>query len=264
MNDPHSTPAHFGLTGQRIIVTGGSRGLGEQIVRRLVAEGCQVATCARGQERLDQLAAQLPEHALFTRTLDVTAAPLLHEFVAEVAGHFGGLDGVVACAGGARGGMLDSATPQDWTTTWELNVGHTAQLIAAAAPHLRAAGGGSAVIVSSVSGWKPGPQAQYGAAKAAQIHLATSLARELGADGIRVNAVSPGSMLIPGKRWDRMRTEEPEEFAAFTREFPAGQLVDPAEVAAVVAFLLSGAASGISGANIPVDRAQNAPTPDGY
>ncbi|MFF0575456.1 SDR family NAD(P)-dependent oxidoreductase [Streptosporangium saharense] len=251
----------FGLAGRRIVVTGGSRGLGERIVRRLVLEGCSVATCARDEEHLRRLADSLE---VFTRPLDVTAPELLEEFVAEAASEFGGLDGVVACAGGARGRALDTATPQDWTTTWELNAGHTARLISAATPHLRAAGGGSVVVISSISGWKPGPQAQYGAAKAAQIHLATSLARELGADGIRVNAVSPGSMLIPGKRWDRMRREEPDRFAAFTQELPGGRLVDPAEVAAVVAFLLSDAASGISGANIPVDRAQNAPTPDGY
>ncbi|MER5621591.1 SDR family oxidoreductase [Streptosporangium sp. NPDC002544] len=270
MDGSHASPAGiagFTLTGKRVVVTGGSRGLGEQIVRRLVLEGCSVAACARSEEHLRQMAESLGGHgenALFTKSLDVTAPELLEEFVAEAASRFGRLDGVVACAGGARGGALGSATSQDWTATWELNVGHAARLISAAAPHLRAAGGGSVVIVSSISGWKPGPQSQYGAAKAAQIHLATSLARELGADGIRVNAVSPGSMLIPGKRWDRMRTQHPERFAAFTREFPSGQLVDPAEVAAVIAFLLSDAASGISGANIPVDRAQNAPTPDGY
>ncbi|MEU3164031.1 SDR family oxidoreductase [Streptosporangium sp. NPDC006930] len=270
MNGSHIDPAGgtgFGLAGKRVVVTGGSRGLGEQIVRRLVLEGCFVAACARSEKHLRQLAESLKVHgesALFITSLDVTTPGLLEEFVAEAASRFGGLDGIVACAGGARGGALGSATPQDWTTTWELNTGHSARLISAAAPHLRASGGGSVVIVSSISGWKPGPQSQYGAAKAAQIHLATSLARELGADGIRVNAVSPGSMLIPGKRWDRMRTEEPERFAAFTREFPARRLVDPAEVAAVIAFLLSDSASGISGANIPVDRAQNAPTPDGY
>ncbi|WP_424533813.1 SDR family NAD(P)-dependent oxidoreductase [Sphaerisporangium viridialbum] len=270
MNDDRADPNRrggFGLTGRRVVVTGGSRGLGEQVVRRLVAEGCSVATCARNEERLRQLANSLGNQgrsALYTKALDVTASDMLEEFVIEAAVHFGGLDGVVACAGGAKGGALGSATAEDWATTWELNVGHAARLISAAASHLRAAGGGAVVIVSSISGWKPGPQAQYGTAKAAQIHLATSLARELGADGIRVNAVSPGSMLIPGKRWDRMRSEDPEGFAAFTREFPFGQLVDPAEVAAVIAFLLSDSANGISGANIPVDRAQNAPTPDGY
>jgi 3-oxoacyl-[acyl-carrier protein] reductase len=94
--------------------------------------------------------------------------------------------------------------------------------------------------------------------------MVSSLARELGADGIRVNAVSPGSMLIRGKRWDRMREEDPAAFDRFRDEFPGRELVEPREVADVIAFLLSAESRGVTGANIPVDRGQNAPTPDGY
>ncbi|MGY0056578.1 SDR family NAD(P)-dependent oxidoreductase [Streptomyces sp. LZ34] len=262
--------ARSGVDGKRIVVTGGTRGLGEQIVRLLLADGASVATCARSAPDLTALAKSLPDQgreALFTRALDVMEPGPLEEFVKGAAERFGGLDGVVACAGGARGGGLEEADAHDWAATWELNVGHTARLVRAAVPHLRGArgsGGGSVVVIASISGWKPGPQAQYGAAKAAQIHLAASLARELGPDNIRVNAVSPGSMLIPGKRWDRMRDEEPEAFAGFAAEFPSGELVAPQEVARVVAFLLSDASSGVSGAHVPVDRAQNAPSPEGY
>lgn len=145
-----------------------------------------------------------------------------------------------------------------------MNVGHVARLVATGAPHLRTAGGGPIVVVASVSGWKPGPQAQYGAAKAAQIHMVSSLARELATDGIRVNAVSPGSMLIPGKRWDRMRRENPSAFDRFRAEFPGGELVRPEEVADVIAFLLSDASRAVTGVNLPVDKGQNAPTPEGY
>ncbi|MEU5417835.1 SDR family oxidoreductase [Streptomyces sp. NPDC020667] len=249
------------------MVTGGSRGLGQQIVRLLAARGAHVSTCGRRAENLDTLGNALGEEGLprpFTRALDVTAPEHLERFVADAAAEYGGLHGVVACAGGARGAGVEEATPADWSATWELNAGHSARLAAAAVPYLRSAGGGSMVLIASISGWKPGPQAQYGVAKAGQIHLAASLARELGPDRIRVNAVSPGSMLIPGKRWHRMRSEDPAAFAQFQREFPGGELVDPKEVAEVVAFLLSDLASGISGANIPVDRAQNAPTPQGY
>ncbi|MFK4266012.1 SDR family NAD(P)-dependent oxidoreductase [Streptomyces milbemycinicus] len=260
-----------GVDGKRIVVTGGTRGLGEQIVRLLLTDGASVATCARSEPDLAALAKSLPDdqgrEALFTQALDVVEPGLLEEFVEGAAERFDGLDGVVACAGGARGGGLEEADAHDWAATWELNVGHTARLVRAAVPYLRGArgtGGGSVVVIASISGWKPGPQAQYGAAKAAQIHLAASLARELGPDGIRVNAVSPGSMLIPGKRWDRMRVAQPEAFARFATEFPNGQLVAPQEVARVVAFLLSDASSGVSGAHVPVDRAQNAPSAEGY
>ncbi|MGR3937609.1 SDR family NAD(P)-dependent oxidoreductase [Streptomyces sp. BRA346] len=257
----------FRLDGKRVLVTGGTRGLGEQIVRLLAAAGARVATCARTARDLEALEASLHTEgpgAVFTEALDLTASDRLEAFVQASAERFGGLDGVVACAGGARGRGLEEADARDWSATWELNVGHAARLVKAAVPHLRRSGSGSVVVIASISGWKPGPQAQYGAAKAAQIHLAASLARELGPDHIRVNAVSPGSMLIPGKRWDRMRAEEPERYARFTAEVPCGGLVTPLEVARVVAFLLSDASSGVSGAHLPVDRAQNAPTPNGY
>ncbi|GAA5039692.1 glucose 1-dehydrogenase [Streptomyces siamensis] len=253
-----------GVRGKRVLVTGGTRGLGEQIVRLLSAEGARVATCARTARDLEELTASLDTET-FTRPLDVTSPGSLEDFVVATAKRFGGLDGVVACAGGSRGGGIEQAAPDDWAATWEVNVGHAARLVRAAVPHLRAAGGGSVVVISSISGWKPGPPAQYGVAKSAQIHLAASLARELGPDNIRVNAVSPGSMLIPGRRWDRMRREDPEAFAHFVAaELPGGGPVAPQEVARVVAFLLSDWSSGISGAHLPVDRAQNAPSPDGY
>ncbi|MCT9007166.1 SDR family NAD(P)-dependent oxidoreductase [Streptomyces rhizosphaerihabitans] len=253
-----------GLCDKRVLVTGGTRGLGEQIVRLLSAEGVRVATCARTARGLETLAASLGP-GLFTRPLDVTAPEELEGFVEDTAELFGGLDGVVACTGGSRGGGFEQANAEDWAATWAVNVGHATRLVRAAVPHLRAAGGGSVVVISSISGWKPGPPAQYSVAKSAQIQLASSLARELGPDGIRVNAVSPGSMLIPGRRWDRMRREDPEAFARFVAaELPGGAPVAPQEVARVVAFLLSDWSSGISGAHLPVDRAQNAPSPEGY
>lgn len=253
--------------GRHILVTGGSRGLGEQIVRQAASAGATLSVCGRRPESLTALCTTLEDCGLprpFVRALDVTAPADLERFVVDAAAQHGRLDGVVACAGGARGGALGDASADDWAATFALNAGHAGRLAAASAPHLAASGGGSFVVIASISGWKPGPQPQYGAAKAAQIHLASSLARELGPQGIRVNAVSPGSMLIPGKRWDRMRTEEPQAYERFLKEFPNGKLVSLEEVADVVLFLLSEQSRGISGANIPVDQAQNAPTPDGY
>lgn len=251
--------------GRRMVVTGGSRGLGEHVVRLLLAEGAKVATCARKQEPLETVRRSIssPE-TLFAQTLDVSVPELLERFVDDAAAPLGGLDGVVACAGSARGRGIDEATAQDWSATWEMNVGHAARLVASSAQHLREADGGPVVVVASISGWKPGPQAQYGAAKAAQIHMVSSLARELAVDGIRVKAVSSGSMLIPGKRWDRMRREDPVAFDRFRAEFPGGDLVQPEEVADVIAFLLSEQSRGVTGTNIPVDKGQNAPTPGGY
>ncbi|MFJ2629221.1 SDR family NAD(P)-dependent oxidoreductase [Streptomyces sp. NPDC087532] len=257
----------WGLDGRRFVVTGGSRGLGAAIVRTLIAEGAHVAACARSVDQLEVLAGEIELTSgglLMTGPLDVMEPDRLEAFVEKAGRAWRGLDGVVACAGGAQGRSIDNSTPEDWKRTWELNAGHSVRLIRAAVPYLRQTGGGSAVVIASISGWKPSPQAQYGAAKAAQIYLAQSLARELGGESIRVNAVSPGSMLIHGKRWQRMKEEDPARFARFAAEFPSARLVDPHEVAQTVAFLLSDRSSGISGINLPVDRAQNAPTPEGY
>ncbi len=180
----------------------------------------------------------------------------------DIATALGGLDHLVANAGGTVGrGNLTSAGDDDFTATFALNAGHAAELIRAGLPHLRAAGGGSVVIISSITGMRPAPRTAYAAAKAAEIHLAATAAQELAPAGIRVNAVSPGSIMFPGGGWDTFQQENPEDFAAFlATQFPSGRLGRPEEVADVVTFLLSMRSSWITGANIAVDGGQIYPS----
>ena len=251
------------LRGKVALITGGSRGIGRMTALRLAEEGCAVAICARNAEGVERTAEELRAFGgcVHTVAADVTAAGAVERFIEESAAALGGVDLLVANVGGSAGGELLDSTAEDWLRTFELNLFHAVRAIRAAVPHMQARGGGSAVVIPSISGWKAGPRTQYGSAKAAEIFLSAGLAWELGKQRIRVNTVSPGSTLFPGGGWERTRERDPERFHTLEqREFPWGRLGTPEEIADVVTFVLSPRATWINGANIPVDGAQGRPS----
>ncbi|NPV08285.1 MAG: SDR family oxidoreductase [Anaerolineae bacterium] len=256
------------LHGKIALVTGASRGIGLSTARALADEGCHLGICARGQEDLRQAERDLLERG--ARVVAVQADVLRREqaeaFVEECASRLGGVDILVNNVGFNRGGDLMHSTDEEWRLVFEANTFQVVRLIRLVVPHLRARGGGAIVNVASISGWEPqlAGTGQYGASKAATIFLTERLALELVHDNIRVNTVSPGSILFEGGGWDRVRREKPDQFAAYIRDgFPMGRLGRPEEVADVIAFLASPRAHWINGRHIPVDGLeQPVPMPD--
>ncbi len=253
----------LGLQGRVALVSGATRGIGREIARTLIDEGARLAICARGREGLDAAAEELQAAGgeVFAAPCDVRKRGEVEAFVDGAANALGGIDILINNVGGSAGGTLLESSDEEWEETFQLNVFHAVRTTRAALPHMQKRGGGAVVIITSISGAKPAPRAQYGSAKAAENFLAGALALELAESNVRVNAVAPGSIYFSGGGWQRFHREHAERFDDFVRrEFPAQRLGSPQEVADVVAFLVSDRARWINGAVIPVDGAQGRPS----
>jgi 3-oxoacyl-[acyl-carrier protein] reductase len=253
----------LGLTGRVAIVTGSSRGLGLASARSLAREGCLVCVCGRTEETLADAAQEVAEIAGGTgRVLSVTADLSTVEGVNRVVGatveRFGGLDILVNNVGLGRGaGVLD--TPDDaWQEAFDHTIYPAVRASRAAVPHMKRRGGGAILMITSIYGREAGGRMVYNAVKSAENALAKSMAQQLARDGIRVNALAPGSISFPGGSWWKRQEADPEGIAAFIKQdLPFGRFGRAEEVGDVVAFVCSPRASWISGACLNVDGCQS-------
>lgn len=253
----------LGLQGKVVLVTGGSRGIGRAIALQCADEGANVAICARTEASLTDALNLLRSYRtqVFGCVADVTRSDEVTRFLQTSAEALGGIDILIENVGGSEGKGLIGSTDEEWMRTFDLNVFHAVRMSRAVVPYMQQRGGGSIVIISSISGYKPSPSVQYGSAKAAEIFLSSALALELGPLQIRINTVCPGSTLFPGGGWERYQQHHPEQFKQFQRqEFPLGRLATPEEIARAVTFVASPAGSWINGAMIPVDGGQQHPS----
>jgi len=243
------------LRDKAAIVTGGSRGIGRAIALAFADEGCRVAICARGEESLRAVEAELRARGVDALGIvaDVARADDIERVVAETVARFGRLDILVNNAGGRAREDTDEA----WNLVYESNVLAAVRATRAAVPHMRAAGGGSIVHIASIYGRESGGPVAYNAMKSAMIAHAKAMALEL-APAIRVNSVAPGSVAFPGGSWGRRLEEDPEGMRRFVEQnIPMGRFGTPEEIANVVVFLCSARASWVTGACINVDGGQS-------
>ena len=240
------------LSGKTAIVSGGSDGIGRAIAHKLADEGAHVVICARNQDKLDAVAKAINDAggSCEARIQDVSDADAYAAMIADVA-QDKGVDILVNNAPHVGMGMISDTDLNSFQQNFRVNM-DAPYMGTQAAMAAMSEKGGSIINISSINGERAMQgMSGYGASKAALLHFTRNAAMEGAAQGIRVNAVTPGPIMTPAtKAWFNA---DPDAAAAIAGANPMGRIGSPEEVANVVLFLASDASSYVTGASIPVD-----------
>ena len=241
-----------GLEGKRIVVTGGTSGIGEATSRRFLAEGARVVALAVGEDEVATAGERVP--GLAAIRCDVADAGAVAEAFAQGDALLGGIDVLVANAGISIRKPFLEIEEADWRRVLDVNLTGVFHCAQQAARRMTAADGGTILMTASTNGLTGHPfYADYNASKAGVILLARTMAREL-APAVRVNAVCPGYVLTPMQRAEY----SDEMLADVNAGIPLGRHASPDEIAALFAFLASDDGAYFTGAVIAVDGGETA------
>jgi NAD(P)-dependent dehydrogenase (short-subunit alcohol dehydrogenase family) len=243
----------LGLRGRKAIVTGATKGIGRAVVELLAAEGADIALCARTPEDVEDAVKSIRARGVSAvgEALNVRDGEAYRKWLAAAAAALGGCD--IFIAGVSAGGGMDSE--KNWVRNFEVDVLHTVRGCEALLPHLEKSGSGSIVIIGSTNAVETfaAPMA-YNAMKAALITYSKQLSQFVGRKNIRVNTVSPGPIYFEGGAWEMIKGTQAKFFDWALKQFPNGRMGTAEEIARVIVFVASPAASLMSGANVIADN----------
>jgi len=254
---------HLNLDGKYALVTGGSHGIGKAIAIGLAKEGCNVAICARGADRVSDVVAEIEKQGV--KALGIHCDVLLKtdpfNVVDKIEEKWGGVDILINnVGGGGRWGTEVFEDFYEWGEVYEKNAGVARKLTMAFTPYMRKKKWGRVVTIASIHGKEGGGRPWFNMAKSAEISLMKTLskAKYLVRGGITFNTVAPGAIMIPDTGWEKEKEENPDKFLKEVEDIlPLGRLGTPEEVANVVTFLCSQKSSFVNGSCIMVDGSES-------
>lgn len=245
----------FDFADTRVVVAGGSRGIGRSIALAFAQAGASVSICARGADGLAAADAEIARHARthHAAVCDLGDPDAIARYVPEAAAALGGIDVLINNASGFGVGDDEAG----WAAVTSVDIMATVRASRAAIPFLERSSAAAIVNVSSISGFRASIRTPaYAAAKAAVINYTSSQAASLAGKRIRVNCVAPGSIEFPGGVWDQRKRANPDLYGRTLRSIPFGRMGHPEEIANVVLFLASPLAGWVTGQAIAVDGGQ--------
>ena len=248
----------LGLKGKVAVVTGGTEGIGRATALQLAREGARVAICARRQEPLDRTAAEIGKTGadVLAVAADMSKAADIKRFMKAVVERFGGIDILVNNAGASARGKFLEIEDKTWSADIELKVFGAIRCTRLAVPHMKKRGGGRIVNITISGAKQPGAESYpTSVSRAAGLALTKALSKEYAPDNIRVNTVCIGK--IKSGQHERRYTREGKKAEDYYREtskdIPLGRVGEAEEVADVITFLVSDAASYVTGTSVNLD-----------